>query len=100
MDPNFQDMDKRNPLHHLVFHSTNLDATSELVQLLIQHGGKINSLDKYERSPIFYCFCEMEDKVITEPLEKIEILQVLMNHKDINLNLVDVYKRTILHYAC
>lgn len=23
-----------------------------------------------------------------------------MNHKDINLNLVDVYKRTILHYAC
>lgn len=23
-----------------------------------------------------------------------------MNHKDINLNLVDAYKRTILHYAC
>ena len=23
-----------------------------------------------------------------------------MNHKDINLNLVDVYKRTLLHYAC
>ena len=25
---------------------------------------------------------------------------MLINHKDINLNLVDVYKRTILHYAC
>lgn len=23
-----------------------------------------------------------------------------MNHKEINLNLVDGYKRTILHYAC
>lgn len=28
------------------------------------------------------------------------MLQVLMNHKDINLNLVDGYKRTLLHYAC
>ena len=29
-----------------------------------------------------------------------EILQVLINHKEINLNLVDVFKRTLLHYAC
>lgn len=27
LDSNYQDKDKRNPLHHLVFHSTNLDST-------------------------------------------------------------------------
>lgn len=27
-------------------------------------------------------------------------MQVLISHKDINLNLLDVYRRTILHYAC
>lgn len=59
LDSNYQDKDKRNPLHHLVFHSTNLDSTPELVKVLLQHGCKINALDKYDRSPIFYCFCEM-----------------------------------------
>ena len=42
----------------------------------------------------------MEDKITADPLEKMGILQALINHKDINLNLVDVYKRTLLHYAC
>lgn len=32
--------------------------------------------------------------------EKVEILQVMMEAKDINLSLVDVYRRTLLHYAC
>ena len=63
MDPNFQDMDKRNPLHHLVFNSTSLDSTLELLNALLKHGCKINALDKYDRSPIFYCFCEMEDRI-------------------------------------
>jgi ankyrin repeat protein len=71
MDTNFPDMDKRTALHHLVFHSTNLDTTPEISKLLIKHGCKINALDKYDRSPIFYCFCEMEEKVTAEPLEKI-----------------------------
>ena len=35
MDSNFQDMDKRNALHHLVFHLTSLDCTSELLNLLL-----------------------------------------------------------------
>jgi ankyrin repeat protein len=29
-----------------------------------------------------------------------EILQALINHRDININHVDVYHRTALHYAC
>lgn len=70
MDPNYQDMDKRTPLHHLVFNSTSLDSTPELSKLLINHGCKLNALDKYDRSPIFYCFCPMEDKLGDEPLEK------------------------------
>lgn len=69
IDPNFQDMDKRTALHHLVFHSTNFDSTTpDLAKLLLQQGAKINALDKYDRSPIFYCFCEMEEKVAGEPL--------------------------------
>ena len=57
MDPNFIDKDKRNPLHHLVFNSNSLQSTSELLKLLVNYGCKINGLDKYDRSPIFYCFC-------------------------------------------
>jgi len=94
-------MDKRNSLHHLAFHSTNIDSNPDVCRLLIEYGTKINALDKYERSPIFYCFSDMEGIAHpSEPLEKVEILQVLINHKEINLNLVDVFKRTLLHYAC
>ena len=57
MDPNFIDKDKRNPLHHLVFNSNSLQSTSELLKLLVNYGCKINGLDKYDRPPIFYCFC-------------------------------------------
>lgn len=35
-----------------------------------------------------------------EANEKLEILQILIRSKDINLNLADVYHRTLLHYAC
>ena len=72
-----------------------------MCRLLIEAGVKINALDKYERSPIFYCFCDMEGvQHPGQPLEKVEMLQVLINHRDINLNLVDVFKRTLMHYTC
>lgn len=60
--PNFEDMDKKNSLHHLVACSTNFDSSSEVCKLLLDHNAKINSLDKYGRSPIFYCF-DPEDEL-------------------------------------
>ena len=60
MDPNFADLDKRTPLHHLVFHSANLDGSPQLCRLLLERQAKVNALDKYERSPIFYCFTDIE----------------------------------------
>jgi ankyrin repeat protein len=63
-DPNFADNDKRIPLHHLVFYSANLDGSPEACKLLLEFGCKINALDKYERSPIFYCFSDMEDHIL------------------------------------
>ncbi len=68
VDINFQDMDKRNALHHLVIHSTNIDSTPEVAKLLLNYGCKINALDKYDRSPIFYCFCEINEQPSIEPL--------------------------------
>lgn len=59
---------------------------------------KINSLDKYNRSPIFYCFDPDDEE--TDPNDKIELLQILVNIPDINLNLLDVFTRSIVHYAC
>jgi ankyrin repeat protein len=56
-------------------------------------------LDKYGRSPIFYCF-DPDDLEQGEPNDKVELLQVMMNLADINLNLLDVYKRSVVHYAC
>ena len=66
--------------------------------MLLEHGCKVNALDKFERSPLFYCFCSLEEE--ENALEKMEMLQLLIRHRDVNLNLVDVYGRTILHYAC
>ena len=71
MDPNFQDMNKRTPLHHLVYNSTCGDSSLELHKLLLDYNCKINSLDKYDRSPVFYCFCDMEGQKKAEPLDKL-----------------------------
>lgn len=57
MDPNYLDMNRRNSLHHLVFHASNLDSNPEVCKLLLEWKTRINALDKYDRSPIFYCFC-------------------------------------------
>ena len=32
--------------------------------------------------------------------DKVEILQTLLNNENINLNVLDNYHRTPLHYAC
>ena len=32
--------------------------------------------------------------------DKVGVLQVLMNVKEINLNLLDIYRRSLVHYAC
>ena len=32
--------------------------------------------------------------------DKVGILHVLMNIKDVNLNLLDIFHRSLFHYAC
>lgn len=54
--PSLEDLHKRNALHHLVACSSNFDSSPEVCKLLLDNNIKINSLDKYDRSPIFYCF--------------------------------------------
>lgn len=59
-DPNFVDGDRRTSLHHLIYYSESFDASPEICKLLIEYGAKVNALDKFERSPIFYCFTSIE----------------------------------------
>ena len=61
-DPNFQDMNKRNILHHLVSNSKNFDNAPEICKHMFQKGVKINSLDRFNRTPIFYCFIQIENE--------------------------------------
>ena len=81
--------------------STNFDSSSEVCKLLLDNNVKINSLDRYGRSPIFYCF-DPEDEIEERenPNDKVELLQAMMKIPDINLNILDVYKRSVVHYAC
>ena len=53
-----------------------------MCKLFFSFGAKINSLDKYERTPLFYCFAKIDGEEIEEPThDKIEILQALLNQK-------------------
>jgi hypothetical protein len=59
-DPEFKDLNSRNSLHHLVSNAKNFDTSPEICKVLLEHGVSINSLDKFLRSPIFYCFIKIE----------------------------------------
>lgn len=56
----FNDSNGRNALHHLVSVAKNFDNSPEICRKLLEYGVSVNSLDKYDRSPIFYCFIRIE----------------------------------------
>lgn len=102
-DPNFEDLEQRNCLHHLVSNAVNFDTSPDICKILFEHGIKINGLDKHMRTPLFYCFTSIndrEDNGEESSSDKVEILQALLSHKDIDLNRKDQYGRTAIHYAC
>lgn len=87
----------------MVSSANNFDTSPEICKILFDHGVKVNSLDKYSRTPLFYCFTSINKKnteVEDSPNDKVEILQVLLSHKDINLNHRDEEGRAAIHYAC
>jgi len=55
----FKDINDRNALHHLVSVAKNFDNSPEICKKLFEYGVNINSLDKYGRSPLFYCFIKI-----------------------------------------
>lgn len=57
----FKDLNERNVLHHLVSFAKNFDNSPEICKKLLEYGVNINSLDKFGRSPIFYCFIRIEE---------------------------------------
>lgn len=99
-----RDLNDRNALHHLVSNATNFDSSPEICMKLLEYGVKINSLDKYGRTPIFYCFIKIKGEEQGAPDEppndKVEIMQTLLNCSEIDLSIVDYYHKTPLHYAC
>lgn len=60
LDIDIRDLDERNVLHHLVANAKNFDFSPELCKKLLDYGININSIDKYGRSPIFYCFIKIQ----------------------------------------
>lgn len=59
-DPNYEDLEKRTSLHHIVYTSANLDSSPELCKVLFEYNVRVNSLDKYNRTPLFYCFTRID----------------------------------------
>jgi hypothetical protein len=51
----------------LVNKSTNFDNSVELCKLFFEYCVEINSLDKYERTPLFYCFAKIDGDDAAEP---------------------------------
>ena len=85
----------------MVHNSVNLDNSTDLCKLFFAYGARINRLDKYDRTPLFYCFTKIDGDDDDESThDKVEILQALLNQPDININHKDVFQRTALHYAC
>ena len=50
----------RTSLHHIVYPPTNLDSSPELCKILFEYSVRVNSLDKYNRTPLFYCFTRID----------------------------------------
>jgi len=75
--------------------------TSELINLLLQHGGDVQALDFKNRTPVHYAFVQKNKRNNTQPYDPLHVLKQLINEKTIgklDLNQQDINGKTIFHY--
>jgi ankyrin repeat protein len=93
---------KRTPLHYAVNQSTNsTDSSFELEEYLLSKGAKVNALDFRGRTPLHYAFVKIGAKKYrnTTQTDPIETVSSLCGVPGIELDVVDSFQKTPLHYA-
>ncbi|CAD8139697.1 unnamed protein product [Paramecium pentaurelia] len=100
VDPNFQDQKGRTSLHYAInFSNPNANASFQMEQQLIKFGAKCDIKDIYGRTPLFYSFTKFNDPLSTKEIDPFESVSSLLAYKECDVNVLDRYQRSPLHYA-
>ena len=99
-DVNKLDHRGRNLLHIAInMSSSSADATFETEQLLIDRGVNINARDVRGRVPLHYAFVKMQNYKDSSAIDPIESVSSLCACKNLEIEVVDKWQKTPLHYA-
>ena len=94
---NLIDYLERNPLHYLFINDDpRSDTNYYLLNKLLESKCNINKQDYLLRTPVFYLFFK---GYTYNKIDPIAMLSSLINNKDINWNICDIYGNNLLHYA-
>ncbi|CAD8053289.1 unnamed protein product [Paramecium sonneborni] len=100
VDPNYQDQKGRTSLHFAInFSNPNANASFQMEQQLIKFGAKCDIKDVYGRTPLFYSFTKFNDPRQTKEIDPFESVSSLLAFKECDVNVLDRYQRSPLHYA-
>lgn len=66
---------------------------------MIRHGAHADALDKNLRTPLFYAFIKIGNPFDKNEIDPFETVSSLCALPDCNVNLIDKWKKTPLHYA-
>ena len=86
---------------HYLYNDENesTDSDESLNDYLLSKNPKLYLTDFLGRTPVFYLFVKMNDEFNSNLLDPISSLSKLLEYKDIDINLCDIYVNSILHYA-
>ena len=86
---------------HYLYNDENesTDSDESLNDYLLSKKPKLYLTDILGRTPIFYLFVKMNDEFNSNLLDPISSLSKLLEYKDIDINLCDIFGNSILHYA-
>ena len=78
-DVNVSDVEGRSPFHHAVFVSVKMnDPLFEIEKILFNEGASPNAVDIYGRTPLHYCFANIENPYDTSEVDPVETLTNLL----------------------
>jgi ankyrin repeat protein len=79
--------------------SSSADASFELEQALLIGGARADLKDKNNRTPLFYAFIKISKPFDKTEIDPFETVSSLCADKYCDINIIDKWKRSPLHYA-
>ena len=85
---------------HLDDNSRGFKETFQIERILLNHGGDINHIDIYGRTPLHYAFIKKHNLYCTGAKDPIELVSdICAVGKNVQVDVSDCFGRTPMHYA-